>query len=253
MDENVQKIDLMQYFDRFWRTLLRFKLILFLLFVVIVAFCVIQEVLFFQMTYSSTAVFVATNQEEGNLFTTGEDDDELVSTFSSLVTGSMMSQVIMEDLQSDHVPASITISRVENTNLLEMRVTSSNAQDAYDVAQSVLDNYGQVTNRVMSDVSMVVLDQPLLATGPDAYPDYLRSAIKGAVYGFVACFIVALALTLIRRKVLSGDDVKNVLHLNVTARIPFVGGHKKRERDDVLLLNHPRIQYGFAMLSTKRA
>ena len=93
----------------------------------------------------------------------------------------MMSQVIMEDLQSDHVPASITISRVENTNLLEMRVTSSNAQDAYDVAQSVLDNYGQVTNRVMSDVSMVVLDQPLLATGPDAYPDYLRSAIKGAV------------------------------------------------------------------------
>ena len=46
MDENVQKIDLMQYFDRFWRTLLRFKLILFLLFVVIVAFCVIQESLF---------------------------------------------------------------------------------------------------------------------------------------------------------------------------------------------------------------
>ena len=50
---------------------------------------------------ASTAVFVATNQEEGNLFTTGEDDDELVSTFSSLVTGSMMSQVIMEDL--DHI------------------------------------------------------------------------------------------------------------------------------------------------------
>ena len=47
MDENVQKIDLMQYFDRFWRTLLRFKLILFLLFVVIVAFCVIQEALVF--------------------------------------------------------------------------------------------------------------------------------------------------------------------------------------------------------------
>ena len=244
-DNNVQKIDLMQYVDRFWRTLTRFKLVLFLLFLLIVAFFAGQEVLFFDMTYSSTAVFVATNQEEGALFNSGEDDDELVSTFSSLITGNMMSQVIMDDLQRDHVPASIAISRVENTNLLEMRVTASNAQDAYDVAQCVLNNYGQVTDRVMSDVSIVVLDQPLLAEGPDAYPDYLRSAIKGAVYGAAASFIVALALTLMRRKVLSGDDVKHVLHLNVTARIPFVGGRKKHKRDDVLLLNNPRIQYGF--------
>lgn len=244
-DNNVQKIDLMQYVERFWRTLTRFKLVLSLLFLLIVAFFVGQEVLFFDTTYSSTAVFVATNQEEGALFNSGEDDDELVSTFSSLITGNMMSQVIMDDLQRDYVPASIAISRVENTNLLEMRVTASNAQDAYDVAQCVLNNYGQVTNRVMSDVSIVVLDQPLLAEGPDAYPDYLRSAIKGVVYGMAASFIVALALTLMRRKVLSGDDVKHVLHLNVTARIPFVGGRKKHKRDDVLLLNNPRIQYGF--------
>ncbi len=57
-DNNVQKIDLMQYVDRFWRTLTRFKLILFLLFLLIVAFFVGQEVLFFDTTYSSTAVFV---------------------------------------------------------------------------------------------------------------------------------------------------------------------------------------------------
>ena len=136
-DNNVQKIDLMQYVDRFWRTLTRFKLVLFLLFLLIVAFFVGQEVLFFDTTYSSTAVFVATNQEEGALFNSGEDNDELVSTFSSLITGNMMSQVIMDDLQRDYVPASIAISRVENTNLLEMRVTASNAQDAYDVAQCV--------------------------------------------------------------------------------------------------------------------
>ena len=100
-DNNVQKIDLLQYVDRFWRTLTRFKLILFLLFLLIVAFFVGQEVLFFDTTYSSTAVFVATNQEEGALFNSGEDDDELVSTFSSLITGNMMSQVIMDDLQRD--------------------------------------------------------------------------------------------------------------------------------------------------------
>ena len=34
-DNNVQKIDLMQYVDRFWRTLTRFKLVLFLLFLLI--------------------------------------------------------------------------------------------------------------------------------------------------------------------------------------------------------------------------
>ena len=42
-DNNVQKIDLMQYVDRFWRTLTRFKLVLFLLFLLIVAFFVGQE------------------------------------------------------------------------------------------------------------------------------------------------------------------------------------------------------------------
>ena len=98
-DNNVQKIDLMQYVDRFWRTLTRFKLILFLLFLLIVAFFVGQEVLFFDTTYSSTAVFVATNQEEGALFNSGEDDDELVSTFSSLITGNMILKPLVARLR----------------------------------------------------------------------------------------------------------------------------------------------------------
>ena len=185
MEEKVEKIDLMQYIDRYFRALIRFRILLLSIIVICAVGLCAKDWLTFQTTYSSKGVFVVTTEKTDDLFGANEDNDEIVSTFTSLMTGSEMQKILMNELNVNIVPGSIRIQQVEDTNLLELIVTSDNAQDAYDVAVALLNNYGQVTSQVMSDVSIVVLDQPLLAKAPDAEFNYLRSLILGAGIGFI--------------------------------------------------------------------
>lgn len=247
MEEKVEKIDLMQYIDRYFRALIRFRVLLLSIIVVCAVGLCVKERLTFQTTYSSKGVFVTKMEDSDNLFgiNQDEDNDNMVSTFTSLMTGSEMQKILMNELNVSIVPGSIRIQRVEDTNLLELIVTSDNAQDAYDVAVALLNNYRQVTSQVMSDVSIVILDQPLLAKAPDAEFNYLRSLILGAGIGFIISLLLALILALTRRKVLSSEEIKKILHLTTISKIPYIAGSKKHVGENGLLLSNPRIQYGF--------
>lgn len=244
MDENIEKIDLIQYIDRFYRTVIHFRILLCLIVLFFSLASCIQAYFFFETTYSSKAVFVTTQDEVSDLYGVSEND-EMLQTFTSLITGSEMQKIIKKELNVNAVPGIIAIQQVEDTNLIELIITSEKAQDAYDVAQCILDNYGQVTGQVMSDVSLVVFDQPMLAETPDQEINYLNSFIKGFGTGFIVSCIIALILTVIRRKVISSEDIKNILHLSTISKVPYINSTKKRVVEDGLLINNPRIQYSF--------
>lgn len=247
MEDNFEnKIDLMKYFDRFYKALMSLKIVLLIIIVVCVGFLEIKTIFFFDTVYSSKAVFIATTEGQENIYVTSDDNDDLLTTFNGLITGNMMQKVIMKDLGVSYVPGNITVSRIPDTNLIELKVTSSDAQDAYDVINCIIHNYGQVTDFVMSDVSMSILDTPQLASEADAYPNYLNSAIKGLLIGAMISFFVTLLYSILRNTINNKDDIKNILHLNNLAKIPYLTtGKKKYSKISHLLLSNPRIQYAF--------
>lgn len=245
-DNQENKIDLMKYFDRFYKAFMKLRMLVFIIVIACMAFFEIKTVFFFHTVYSSQAVFIASSEGQDNIYMTSDDNDDLLSTFNGLITGNMMQKVIMKDLGVSSVPGNISLSRIPDTNLIELKVTSSNAQDAYDVITCIINNYGQVTDLVMSDVSMSILDTPMLASEPDAYPDYLGSAIKGLLVGLIISFFVTLLYAIFRNTINSKDDVKNILHLNSLTKIPYLtNGQKKYSKISHLLLSNPRIQYAF--------
>ena len=178
MDLNEDKIDLTQYFNRFYISLRKLKKWLLLLIVVCFLFMEIRTMFFFETTYSSRAVFIAYQSEQTNIFSQSDDNDDLVTTFNRLLTGNMMQEIICQELNVSSVPGQISLSRLTDTNLINLTVTAADPQDAYDVINCIVNNYGQVTEIVMSDVSLSLLDTPQLATSPDAYPDYIKSGKK---------------------------------------------------------------------------
>ncbi len=245
MDLNEDKIDLTQYFNRFYISLRKLKKWLLLLIVVCFLFMEIRTMFFFETTYSSRAVFIAYQSEQTNIFSQSDDNDDLVTTFNRLLTGNMMQEIICQELNVSSVPGQISLSRLTDTNLINLTVTAADPQDAYDVINCIINNYGQVTEIVMSDVSLSLLDTPQLATSPDAYPDYIKSGIYGIVIGVGLSFILPLIYTLIRRTILNDKDVKKYLHLENITRIPYISSSKKYGRQQNLLLSNPRIQYQF--------
>ena len=156
-NSDLKKIDLMKYFDRFFRTIFNlWKAVLILLLIGVLVF-EMKEVLFFNITYTSEAVFVPSISID-DLYDQGTNQsyikNQLISTFNSIITSKEMDDVIKEVLHVKKVPATISAAQVENTNLVVLKVTSKSAKDAYHVASAVVNNYDRITNGVMSDVNI---------------------------------------------------------------------------------------------------
>lgn len=238
------KIDLTQYLNRFYRTVIRTKK---WLIVVILAFIVINEartIFFFHTTYSSQSVFVIYEQGQDNIFAVNDDGETMISSFSQLICGSMMQDVVKQSLGLESFPAQISLSQFDDTNLAVLKVVSDDAKLSYDIIQCILNNYKQVTDYSMSDINISIIDTSYVASLPDHYPDYLKEGIKGFILGVGVDFIIVLIMIVFRKTILDSQDIKNELHLQNITKIPYIKFNKKR-RNSYLLLSNPRIQYSF--------
>ena len=245
-DNNAEKIDLTKYLDYFFRTVLKLNKLFILIIVIMIAIMEIRTVFFFETTYSSEAVFVVHTQDQDNIFATNDENDDMFTTFNGLMTGPMMQQIIQEGLGVSLQDISISLAKIPDTNLVQLHVTAKDGETAFHVASCILNNYHQVTDLVMSDVEISLLDTPAVAKAPDAYPDYLRNGIMGLMIGIVICLIISFAVIIFRHTIIDSEDVKNVLHLNNITKIPYLNVRRKRKSKQLeLLLSNPRIQYSF--------
>ena len=182
----------MKYFDRFFRTIFNlWKAVLILLLIGVLVF-EMKEVLFFNITYTSEAVFVPSISID-DLYDQGTNQsyikNQLISTFNSIITSKEMDDVIKEVLHVKKVP-------------VVLKVTSKSAKDAYHVASAVVNNYDRITNSVMSDVNITLLDEPSLPKNADEYPNYMQAAKKGILVGSSISLFLLIIVAILRKTII---------------------------------------------------
>lgn len=212
MEDN--KIDLTQYFNRFYRTVSRVKKWLIIIVVCTTVLNLAKTFLFFKTTYTSQSVFVVYEQDQDNIFEVSDDGDSLFSSFSGLLCGSMMQDVVKTNLGLTDFPASISLNRFNDTNLAVLKVVSQDSKLSYDIINCILNNYKQVTDYSMSDINIAIIDTPEQASKPDAYPDYLKDGVIGFAIGIIIDLGIVFILMTARKTILESEDVKKELHLH---------------------------------------
>lgn len=242
MEDN--KIDLTQYFNRFYRMVVRIKKWLILIIIAFMMISVGKTYFFYHTTYSCQSVFVVYQQGQDNIFAVNENGETMFSSFSELICGSMMQDVVKHSLGLNDFPAQVSLNQFDDTNLAVLKVTSDDAQLSYDIIHCILNNYKQVTDYSMSDINISIIDTPSLASHPDSYPDYIKDGIKGLIAGIAVSLVIILLMITFRKTILDSDDIKKELHLQNITKIPYIETGKKR-RNAYLLLSNPRIQYSF--------
>ena len=86
-------------------------------------------------TYQASALLtVRTGQNEDNIFSNDHYYDayavtEVVSTMPQLLDTDFMQDLIMEELDLDHIPGTISVSAISDTALFELKVTGCTGYD----------------------------------------------------------------------------------------------------------------------------
>ena len=147
-----------------------------------------------------------------------------------------MRELVCQKLGTSYINGSITPSSVSGTNLFILSVTSGDPQAAYDILRAVIDVYPQVSRRVIGETQLIISQQPAVPTAPYNAAVWQRNTAVGAIGGLGLGLVLVLAAALMRRTLLTADDVKKVVNLPCLARIPNVKVKKRKSTPNAGLL-----------------
>ncbi len=151
--------------------------------------------------------------------------EQMANTFPHVIGSGIMNDIVINDLQRSF-GGSISAVAVANTNIFEVAVTSTSAKDAYDIINSVMENYPKVAEYIVGDTRMTVISEPILATKPYNAGSYIKNVIAFALLGIAVGFVVAFLDMYFRKVIISREDIESNFNGKCICEIPEV--KKKR-------------------------
>ena len=178
--------------------------------------------------------------------------EDLTVSFDYLINNEVFYEIIGRDLGTGYVPATITITNIPNTNIMNMLTDSSDAEMAYKTIKSVLKNYSTVTAFVVGDTKMKIIEQPTMPKEPINPYNPIKYILIFALIGFGIGLIPVLIKALFLKTIQTGDDVKKYLSIYLFGNVPFVDSKDAKGNiiKDYSILNK---DVGFRFLESMRS
>lgn len=194
---------------------------------------------------ASFTVYVTNPLQSGIQNYNSATAEQMAKTFPYILTSSALTDLVREELGITAVP-SITASTVENTNIFTLAVTSNDAQLAYDVLNAAITYYPQVAEYVVGPTQMTLLDESGIPTQPINQPNYLHTALRGAVVGSIAWVVILILAAFARSTIHNEDQLKKMMNLPCLGLLPKAKGYGKRRKSNYPLMIHDEELLGFA-------
>ena len=124
----------------------------------------------YEPMYECSATFtVATGNEDSgsyNFYYSKSTADQLSKTFPYILDSSFFRSALLEKLGTSSLNGTLTSETVSNSNLVTMKVQSTNAQDAKSILDAALEIYPETARFVLGGIQFNLLDEPQLPQQP---------------------------------------------------------------------------------------
>lgn len=157
----------------------------------------------------------------------------LETAFPYIINSPIMTNMLKEELGVSVINGSYTAESIPSSNLFTITVTSSSAQDAYDILNAVLVCYPKLSAYVIGESELEFITQPEIPEKPYTNSSITKDTLIGAIGG-AALWAALIALYAISRTTIrASEDIENKLGQECIAEIPFI---KRRKNEANTLL-----------------
>ena len=181
----------------------------------------------YEINYESKATFSITAPDySGSANKSYSNNSQLAQdlsvSFDYLINNEVFYEVIEKDLGLSSVPGTITITTVENTNIISITVSGTDPKLCYKVLKSVLKNYASVTDFVVGDTKLTVLEEPAQPKSPTNPFNPFKTILAFAFGGFlIGCIPTALYAFMVKT-IKSREDVEKSLNISYLGNLPAI-------------------------------
>ncbi len=175
--------------------------------------------------------------------------NKMGQVFPYILTSDALKSLVLEDLgyeNEEGLPAVISASVVQDTNLVTLKVQSKDPQVAYDTLRSVLRNYPSISEVAIGDVELKQMDESGFPVESANTPGSRKAAVIGMAVSLFLCMVWLSIKSVTRTTIRSEEDLSKCFNAEYLGNIPSVV-FKKRSRDqsNSILIDSEGIPFSF--------
>lgn len=223
-DPNIS-IDLMYLIDDMWKGLKRFFWIIPVVVLLFAGTAFTLEKARYHSVYEAFTSFAINTRTAYGYTSTYYNKTvatQLSKTFPYILTSGILSDIVKEDLGVETLNGEIYASAIEDSSVFTIKVISYNRQDAYDILQSVIRNYPKVSDYIIGETQMDIIDESGIPTRPVNRARYKRAIVLGGFLGGLVCIAFLFLYAYTRNTVRGDEDLKENLSITYLGAVPHI-------------------------------
>lgn len=201
--------------------------------------------------YTTTTTFVVTMQDSSSsVYQNLSATSNLAAVFSEILNSSVLRKTVVETLGIPAFHGSIEASAVAETNLLTMRVTDRDPRTAFLVTNAIIDCHSVVTQQVIGDTVLEVLQSPTVPSAPSNPLNAADTAKKAALLTAAGMCVLLFMISLLRDAVRSVGEAERKLDCRVLAEIRHERKYRTlraalRRKKSSILITEPLTSFSY--------
>lgn len=117
--------------------------------------------------YESSSTFIVSSKGSNSTISVDlGETSEMASKFSEVLNSSILQKKVAEEMDMDYFPGTASAEVVSETNLLVLKVRADSPEMAFRLNKAIMNNYSVVTDELMGNVVLDVLQNPTVPSGP---------------------------------------------------------------------------------------
>ncbi len=209
-------------------------------------------------TYTSDLSFTTYNQEAANVVSAGDINSsvQIANTFKYILQSRTMLQKVAQNcggnVAIDDITSSMQIINESDTNIIIIRITTSDPKLSFNIASGFEKCYEEVVNYAYPNATLQLCETAFMPEEPDASKSAMRLSVIGAIVGFAIAFIAVIITNAVRDTVQTVEDVQVKLESNLIGTIGNVRVKNKKKNKGYRLLLTDRT-LGFSFIESYKA
>lgn len=241
------QIDLWDLAETMWKNFRRYWGRLILLAIVLCVGFTGYTVYSYHPVYESYVTFVVTKDNTNAV-------DSVISariakSFPYILRSAGLENRIRKEIgimNGSALPASLTASSMEDTNLLTVTAVSSSDTQGQQVIDALIQYFPEYVSEVVGNVSLNVIDQTGLTDQASNALSIPKTVAKGCTLGILAVLVILFLLAYNDSTIRRYEDLKKHLNIPCLGTIPLTKFKKRKQKfDSRILMTNDKIPATF--------
>ena len=148
--------------------------------------------------------------------------EHIGKTFPYSLQSDVFKSRLRENLGTDYINGTISVSVIENSNLVTLKVTSTDSDASMEILTAVLQVYPEIAQYVIGNNQFDLIDAPEKIGTPINVPNYKKSAVLGILFGLCGAIAIAFVYAVSKKTIRTEKDMKTAISRPCLAILPEI-------------------------------